>query len=226
MSLVSDIIAQGASSVSDPRQQAIEPVRWLQLYNNALEWVCRRFRVIERDATFDFEAGEERYPYPDDETIGAMVQMRRLQYSPTPSDRNTYREITERPEHKARRSTQWQYPIGEPWFYWPRTNFFQVYPQPTETIVAAGLITYWSLPIPVTDVVGATFELPPKTRLIVVDLLGAFGKRELNRFDEAQNMMNQLERELAQFYEKIEDMADDANDAMTVPGQRAPGRMV
>jgi hypothetical protein len=226
MSLVIDIIAQGASIVSDPRQQAIDPLRWLQLYNNAMEWVCRRFRVIERDATFDFEVAEERYPYPDDETIGAMVQMRRLQYSPTPTDRNSYRPIRERAEHKARRSTEGQYPQGEPWFYWSRTNYFQVYPQPTETVAASGLISYWSLPIPVVDVVGAVFELPPKTRLIVVDLVGAFGKRELNRFDEAQAMMNQIERELAQFYDKIEDMTDDANDALTVPGQREPGRMV
>lgn len=226
MSLVADHIGEAASGVSDPRQQSISATRWLQLYNNAGDWICRRFRVLERDATFNFEAGEERYPYPDDPTIGAMVQMFRLQYSPTPTDRNSYRPIKERPEHVARKSTSWQYPTGEPWFYWARKSFFMVYPQPTETIAAAGLMSYWSMPIPVTSVVGAVFELPPKLRLINVDLLTAFGKGELNRYDEMELALARIEREIAQFYDRIEDQADDANDAMTVPNQRGPGRMV
>lgn len=199
------ILDRLGAQLTDPAGGLITQDLKLGYMNDAALWITRRFKVLEQDYTFKWVI-DERYPYPDD-----MVQMKRLQYNETPSDRTTWKEIDEKPEHYARAVVRTNYPTAaRPHFYWARAGFFQVVPMPTEELIDGGLITCWRTAAKVLDPDTEELELPLHMELDVLDLCRAFSLRDLRRTDEADREFARVESNLSLRVHKIEDRSDDA----------------
>ncbi len=219
--LVSDLIAEAATRISDPSVRKIVDPEWLGYYNDACHTMSRDYKVIEQDATFDTVVNEDRYDYPDD-----MVQMVRLRYSATPSDDTTYKDLGEKFSDEARELEQGGKTSGDPTRYWARGSFVQLIPRPGTAVADGGLISYWRTADRVTVVAGSVLEFRDVLRLFVRDRMVIFGKERLERYDEANRDLQVWTAAVEKVLDKIEDPSIDRQSRVRVPpARRAFSRM-
>lgn len=206
---VESIINEVVREIGDAPKNRILEQDWIQFYNDTLESMTRRYKVLEQDATFDIEI-EDRYLYPED-----MVQMKRLSATSTPSDPESYREVREKFEDEIRDRERWGKPLGDSYEgYWARATFLQLTPKPTVAVTDGLLISYWKLATRITVVADVELELPAMFRSLVRDRMLIFAKRRLTRYDEMAADLAAWEAELALSAPPIEDRSDDRRSAL------------
>jgi hypothetical protein len=205
---VRDLLTQAASQYGDPRMTRISLNDWLDIYNAASEHVTIRWQTLEQDATFDILANESRYTYPDD-----MVQLRRVQFSETPSDDTIWREIPETWWDQFRVATDLYLPQNVPFRYCVRANFFELTPRPTTKVLNGGKVAYWKLADTVDDA-DTDVELGPVHRKTMRDLMVIYAKERRGRAEEANRELAIWTENMDTIAKKIEHRADDRKPAL------------
>lgn len=206
---VSDIINECASEIGDEPQGRFTAERWLQAFNKTLSEMTLKYRILEQDQTFDVLANEDAYLFPED-----MVQMKRLRYTGTPSDTNSYLPIGEMFQDEVRAAESMGKSTGDQFQgYWARSQFLQVVPKPTTAVTDGLLISYWRLAVRVSSSVG-DLELPAMYRDLVVARMVIFAKRSLSRYAEYVSDLAAWKNDLEEVAEAVDDRSDDRRSAL------------
>lgn len=209
-------IEDAALLIGDPDKQTVSESAWLPLLNMAERELSRRLRIIKRIATFKIAANLEVYTLPDD-----CVQMTKLEYSPTPTLRSSWRPLREMSEPVYRALTNQTYPTGEPWRYFPEQGYFYLDTIPTTTVVGGGKITYWGLSdqiaLPNTEYLGVRDAL----RDLVVQGMVALAKSKLLRLDEGDRAVAAWHEAIDSTRSRIQDPADDSSETIATHTSRA-----
>src|SRR3989304_4791231 len=152
---VSYLVDDAALKIGDPKKTRVTNPEWTLFYNQSARERVEKADVMQYRATFNLTT-EELYPYPAE-----MTQMARLEATETPSDKFSFREVTEKFEDEFRQMTSGRYPDSTiPEHYFADKTGFYLIPRPTAFIAAAGRITYFGLPDRIFDATVAIFPLP------------------------------------------------------------------
>lgn len=208
--LISQASSEAAVTIGDDKFSRVTRDNWKQFINKRMRMMCIRMRLVKRRAYFSIEADNEVYSLPTN-----CVQMTRLQFNPTPSDRNVYRDLNEKFEDEFRSSTSNQYPTGDPTHYFADQGFFYLLPMPTTDVTLGGKIEYWGLPDGVTSQ-DQTFSLPDSMYDILVQGIVIDALRKMEKFDQAQVAEGDWEATIDRTRNTLEDRSADRRSKVRV----------
>lgn len=211
------IINDGATRIGDAAFNAVSRDKWLQFFNARARHLATRLRLVKRRALFSIEADNELYTFPDN-----MVVMTRLEFTTTPSDRRTFRDLKELFEEEWREATSSCYPTGDPTRYFADQGFFYLWPMPSASYTRGGRLTYWGLP---NEIVLPDSEAQPfadSMRNLLLEGMLADAYDVLEKYDKAQAQEAKFEALTAQTRLNLEDRSDDRRTVL-MPRSRARG---
>lgn len=221
MSLLFDyVIRDAAVKLGDPNYSRVTSDDWLLFGNMACRRLSQRLRIVKYLASFDVEADNEMYSLPSD-----SVQMTRLQYSPTPTDENTFRDVNELPLDLYRAEVNGGYPTGEPVSYCPDAGFLRVTPRPTVTLAMGFRIEYWGLAEAVTLPSSQNFPFQDVMRDLVVDGMMPHALRKLEKVAEADRADAAFEAGIVALEAKVQDRSDDRRTRLRPSRSAAFGQL-
>jgi hypothetical protein len=205
---IRDLLEQAAAKYGDPRMTRLQLLDWLAIGNEALEALTLDWKVLEEDATFDILANESRYVYPEQ-----AVQLRRVQYSETPSDDATWRDLNDKPWDAFRSATTTFLPQNTPWCWTPRATFFELTPRPTAAITDGGKVSYWKMAETVTDP-DSDLELDGLHRKTLRDLMVIYAKERTGRAEESSRELAIWAETMERIANRVEHRSDDRRPAL------------
>jgi hypothetical protein len=192
---------------------------WLQCYNNVQVDLATEIRCLECDATFDIVAEESRYAYRQD-----MVSMKRLWFSETPAEENTYRKVKEAFPDEWEDMVSGNYPGGYVHHYIARPSFFQLVARPEAAIVDGGMLTYWATPTWLELEDNALMEVPYFLSKHVQEGMQILARIAARERGAAAQDYERWKASLSNLREKIEDRSDDRRSALRPEGYDNPYR--
>lgn len=211
------IINECAIRFGDRAFNSVDRDKWLSFMNERARGLATRLRLVKRRALFSIEADNELYTFPDN-----MVVMTRMEFTPTPNDRTTFRDLREMFEEEWRGATTNTYPTGDPTRYYADQGFFYLYPLPAASYTRGGRLTYWGLP---NEVVNYDIDLQPfadsmKNALVEGMLSDAYDAIE--KYDVAAKQEAKFEKIVAQAQLNLEDRSEDRRQVL-MPRSRVRG---
>lgn len=177
------IADESAILLGDPDFTQVSLPRWRILLNRAQRKMATRIDVYGLQSTFDIVSGSGRVALPDD-----CTHLARVEFTETPSDPTTYRELDELPEEQFRAQTSGHYPTGSPTEYCARMGWFHLVPQPDANVDEGGRMDYWAIPPDITDIDTQSIVFPDMARDHLVTGCLIEGMRASRMFDEAAEL--------------------------------------
>lgn len=210
---VSDIAADGSLVIGDDRYSRVTRDNWLTFVKKRSRLLCMRLNLVKRRAYFTITADDALHTLPTN-----CVQMTRLQFTSTPSDVNTFGDLTEMFEDEFRASTSNCYPTGDPQRYFTDQGFFYLIPKPTTEVVLGGRIEYWGLP----DTVSAQADfvpLPDTMQDILLQGCVVDAQRKMEKYPEADRLEAEWEANIDRLRNKVEDRSNDRRSKVRLSSQ-------
>jgi len=200
---MTDAQQAAALAIGDDAFSRVKKANWMSFANKRCRQMCMLMQLVKRRAYFDIYADQADYAMPD-----GCVQMTRLQFTPTPADVSTFRELREKFEDEFRADTTNAYPTGDPAHYFADQGFFYLLPKPTATYALGGKIEYWGLPDTITTELD---ELPiPDTMFdLLVEGMVIDAQRKMEKIEEANIAERSWLESIDKTRYKLEDRSND-----------------
>lgn len=214
------IVREAARRIGDDAFSRVSELDWKDFLNQVARDLCSRMKVLEREATTGTVANEERLTYPAD-----LVQIRYVQYTETPSDTFTYRDLEEEPFDEWRLSTSGAYLAGTPAKYTARSGWMTLVPTPSETIASAIKMGYWAIPDEVVTLETEDIPVPEFLRDHLRDGMVPLALRKDRRYEEANEAEAVWRSKEAELAKPATDRADDRRDRLRTQSRRSMLRM-
>lgn len=208
--LISDIASEASIIIGDDKFSRVTRGNWLVFANRRMRKLCMRLNIVKRRARFNIVANNEIYALPAN-----CVQMTRLQFTDTPSDIGTFRDLRERFEDDFRDATSNQYPTGDPDRYFADQGFFYLLPMPTTSVALGGRIEYWGLPDAALAQEDA-ISLPETMHDLLVEGIVIDAQRKMEKFDQAAVSEQEWENTISETRVKLEDRSSDRRSKVRV----------
>jgi hypothetical protein len=211
--LVASIVNGAALRVGDPNFRRVTREDWLEFYNEVVEGIASRMRVIPYYGYFKIVAGQPLYALP-----ARLVVLTNVGFSATPAVADSYRKLTEKFNDEFESLTNISYPTGEPMHYHARPRHFYLISKPTVDVVRGGKVSGYQVPVPARNIDSEYLPLPDWFKNHVRNGMLVPAKRKLEKYDEAAaDEATWLDQD-AKLAENMEDPSHDRRAALRPSG--------
>ena len=164
-----EVANDAAIWLEDPNMGRVSAATWGSIINRVLRKISPHMPINEVEVVFDVFNGISQYSYPTD-----CLTVQFAQYNSNPSgDPNGYLFLTPMKGDQWRIATNGGASPGDPYNYYPRPSWMNLWPTPAADVTSGGVLCYWALPARVTDITTDTIEAPELVRDHITE--GAIG---------------------------------------------------
>jgi len=208
---VLSVIQDTAAKIGDPAFSQITVAEYLAWANQRARKLCVRMNLVKWVAFADINADDEVYAEPDD-----CIQLTRLQFSPTPTDPRTFRDLSSYFADEFRARVNWNYPVGDPDSYFADQGFLYLVGRPVADLSQALKIEYWGLPTDMTNAYTDKVPLADTVRDLLADGMEIDALWKLEKRDESLRAAAVWEANIGAIRPKLEMRSTDRRSSVRV----------